>query len=114
LSHRLLMNKVDAYLNSSCNSKEMIAAIRMVSIGRKYISTQQGEHFANLIIRSGSRYTQISSREFQVMNLLLEGKTVTEIAGDLRLSMKTISTFRHRLLTKLNLKNEVELARFSH
>ena len=113
LSHHLLKNRIAGYLSYENTSTELIDAIRMVNGGRRYISQGQSERLAGMITFRGKvRIPTLSPREYQVMSMLIEGKTVTAIGHELKLSKKTISTFRYRLLQKLSLKNEVELARF--
>ena len=61
----------------------------------------------------GPRHNALSDREMQVMRMLASGKTVTEIADELSLSVKTISTYRSRILEKLQVRNNAELARYA-
>jgi two-component system, NarL family, invasion response regulator UvrY len=113
LSHHLLKSRIAGYMQHESSPAELCAAIRTASEGRQYISKEQSERLAGMITFRGKvRNPTISPREYQVMNMLIEGKTPTEIARELQLSVKTIATFRYRLLQKLNLKNEMELARF--
>ena len=111
----VLREGASGYLSKEAPAEQLIAAIRSVVGGGKYISPTLAEKLAfGLVSQTAEPLRDIlSSREFEVMRLLVGGKSVTEIANDLSLSVKTISTHRHRMLTKLNLHNSAELIRFA-
>jgi two-component system, NarL family, invasion response regulator UvrY len=115
LALQVLKAGASGYLNKEAASEELIGAIRRVVGGGKYISPSlaEGVVFGLASETAGDLREILSDREHQVMNLLVAGKTVTEIAGMLSVSVKTISTLRHRLLAKLKLRNNAELIRFS-
>ena len=103
------------YLTKSSAPDELIHAIRKVSSGEKYISASLAECIAkNALDDSGKTDGPgLSIREAEVLLLLAAGKTTSQIAKELSLSPKTISTYRERLLAKLKLKTTAELIRYS-
>ena len=111
---RALRAGASGYLTKDSASDELAIAIRKVSQGGKYISPSLAEKLAS-IVQEGQRlpHETLSDREFEVMRLLASGKTVTEIARALSLSVKTISTYRSRILNKMQMKNNAELTRYA-
>lgn len=112
---RLLKAGASGYLTKENAPDELVKAIRKVVSGGKYISRSLAETLAyNLDVASDRpRHETLSDREFQVMQLMAGGKTLTEIAETLSLSAKTVSTYRTRLLEKLNLKTNAEIIRYA-
>jgi DNA-binding NarL/FixJ family response regulator len=112
---RALKAGAAGYLTKESAPAELIAAIRQVSQGRKYVTQSLAEKLAAEL---GGKTQQephetLSDREYQVMCLLAAGKTVTEIATELSLSIKTVSTYRTRILDKLNLENTAQIIRYA-
>jgi len=103
------------YLTKQSAPDELLAAIRKVSIGGKYVSSSLAEKLAtDLEIGTGKLlHDTLSNREYQVMIMIAAGKTVAEIAEVLSLSVQTISTYRSRILEKMQMKNNVELANYA-
>ena len=103
------------YLTKKCSSNELIRAIRMVSIGKKYINYSIAEKLAYYLESEDERplHESISNREYQVLRMITFGKTVSEIAGELSLSVKTISTYRLRILEKTKMKNNAQLIHYA-
>ena len=103
------------YLSKNSAPDELINAIHRVSGGKKYISASVAECLAAKFYDQETEKTRpyLSSRESDVLAHLAEGKTLSQIADDLLLSPKTISTYRERLLKKLNLKTTAELIRYA-
>ncbi|UCD21431.1 MAG: response regulator transcription factor [Chloroflexota bacterium] len=103
------------YLTKQSAPDELLAAIRKVSIGGKYVSSSLAEKLASdLEIGTGKLpHETLSNREYQVMLMIAAGKTVAEIAEELSLSVQTISTYRARILQKMGMKNNVELANYA-
>ena len=103
------------YLTKTSAPEELLTAVHKVSKGERYISISLADKLAdNLITKSDKQLFQsVSAREMDVLMLLASGKTFTQIAAELSLSPKTISTYRDRLLTKLNLKTTSELIRYA-
>ena len=93
----------------------MLRAVRMVARGSRYV----GPELADLLLASmdGSgeqpRHGILSEREFQIFVKLAEGKTVTEIAGKLFLSVKTVSTYRSRILDKMGMKTNADITYYA-
>ncbi|UCC88977.1 MAG: response regulator transcription factor [Anaerolineales bacterium] len=112
---RLLKAGASGYLTKENAPDELVKAIRKVVGGGKYISQSLAESLAfNLDVASdGPRHETLSDREFQVLQLVASGKTLTEIAEELSLSAKTVSTYRSRLLEKMNLKTNAEIVRYA-
>jgi len=103
------------YLTKTSAPEELLTAIHKVSKGERYISISLADKLAdNLITKSDKQLFQsVSAREMDVLMLLAAGKSFTQIAAELSLSPKTISTYRDRLLTKLKLKTTSELIRYA-
>lgn len=103
------------YLTKQSAPDELLAAIRKVSMGGKYVSSSLAEKLAsNLEVGTGKlAHETLSNREYQVMLMIASGKTVAEIAEVLSLSVQTISTYRSRILEKMQMKNNVELANYA-
>lgn len=115
LAVRVLKAGASGYLTKENAPEELVKAIRKVVSGGRYISPSLAESLAfGLDTAPGRpRHETLSDREFQVMQLMAGGKTLTEIAEELSLSAKTVSTYRTRLLEKLKLKTNAELMRYA-
>jgi DNA-binding NarL/FixJ family response regulator len=98
---RALRSGASGYLTKESAPDELIAAIRKVSAGGKYISSSLAEKLAHKLGNYTDRplHEQLSDREYQILIMLASGKSLTEIADELALSVKTISTYRARLLS---------------
>jgi two-component system, NarL family, invasion response regulator UvrY len=103
------------YITKSSATGELLAAIHKVANGKKYISATLAEQLAEQMLEDSIEQIghNLSPREMQVLDLFAAGKTVNQIAQELSLSSKTISTYRTRLLSKLNLKTTADLIRYS-
>ena len=112
---RALKAGASGYLIKESTPDELVKAVRTVSEGRRYVSTSLAERLAFDLAGNAGRlpHELLSDREYQVMCRIASGKTVTEIAEELSLSVKTISTYRSRLLEKLSLKNNAELTHYA-
>jgi two-component system, NarL family, invasion response regulator UvrY len=112
---RVLKAGASGYLTKENAPAELIRAIRKVVGGGKYISRSLAETLAFGLDTDSARpqYEILSDREFQVMQLIASGKTLAEIAETLSLSAKTVSTYRTRLLEKMNFKNNAEIIRYA-
>jgi len=112
---RALRAKASGYLTKESASDELIKAIRKVSQGRKYITSSLAEKLAFELEDSisCSSHEKLSDREFQVMCMIASGKRINEIADALSLSVKTISTYRTRILKKMNMKNTSQLIHYA-
>jgi len=112
---RALKSGAAGYLTKESVPDELIAAIRKVARGRKYVSQSLAEQLAGELRGEVEKepHETLSDREFQVMILLAAGKSVTDVAEELSLSVKTVSTYRARILEKLNLKSTSEIIRYA-
>lgn len=102
------------YLAKSSAPEELVGAIERLALGRKYISPALAEQMAGDY--GGEEqllHERLSPREFEVFGMLIAGRSVTEIANELSLSVKTVSTHRARLLEKLGVRNTAELIRYA-
>ena len=111
---RALRAGASGYVTKESAPKELIAAVRKVAQGGKYVSPSLAERLASDLGADAERpiHERLSDREYQVVLMLAAGKTVKEIAAELSLSVKTISTNRTRALNKTGLKNNAEIARY--
>jgi len=112
---RALKAGAAGYLTKESAPEELIEAIRKVSRGGRYISASLAEGLASHVERNSEKPVQetLSDREYQVMLMIASGKTVTEIANELSLSVKTISTNRVRALRKMGMKTNAELTYYA-
>jgi len=112
---RALRAGASGYLTKESAPEELVAAIRKVSTGGKYVSASLAEHLACIVQNDGEAlpHETLSQREYQVMCMIASGQTVSEAARELSLSVKTISTYRARILEKLHMKNNAELIRYA-
>ena len=102
------------YLAKSSAPDELVGAIERLALGRKYISSTLAEQLAGDY--GGDEqvlHERLSPREFEVFGMLIAGRSVTEIASELSLSVKTVSTHRTRILEKLGVRNTAELIRYA-
>lgn len=111
----MIRNGADGYLCKDCDRDELVRAIRTVAQGRRYVSARAAELLADELAGSGSaaRHEQLSERELQVFLRLARGQSVSDIAVALALSVKTVSTYRSRLLDKLAVASNAELAAYA-
>jgi len=112
---RSLRAKASGYLTKESASDELIKAIRKVALGRKYITSSLAEKLAFELENNTvySSHEKLSDREYQVMCMIASGKRIKEIADALSLSVKTISTYRTRILKKMNMKNTSQLIHYA-
>ncbi len=112
---RALRAGASGYLTKASAPHELIEAIRKISAGGRYISSSLAEKLATYLDAdmTKSPHETLSDREHQVMRLIASGKTVSEIAGSLNLSVKTISTYRSHILEKMKMKNNAEITLYA-
>lgn len=112
---RVLKAGASGFLSKDSATDELLSAVHRVLSGRKYISPSVAEKLAESVVVEGDKeaHDMLSDREMQVLQLIASGKTVSEIAAELSLSVNTISTYRTRLLEKLRLNNNAELTRYA-
>jgi DNA-binding NarL/FixJ family response regulator len=112
---RVLKAGASGYVTKASAPDELIDAIRKVYRGGKYISPSIAEKLAFQLDADYKEmpHETLSDREYQVLCMLASGKTVTEIADELALSVKTVSTYRARILEKMDMKNNAELIHYA-
>lgn len=110
-----LKEGASGYLTKKSAPDELLTALRKVSSGGKYVSASLAEKLAYALEKDGEKppHETLSVREYEVMRMIASGKTVTEIARELFLSPKTISTYRARILEKMRMKNNAQLVRYA-
>jgi two-component system invasion response regulator UvrY len=103
------------YVTKGSSSAELALAVNKVIKGGKYVTPALAEKLVHSLDRNSqlSRHETLSDREFEVMTLIASGKTVSEIAELLSLSNKTISTYRARILEKMDMKTNAELTYYA-
>jgi len=111
---RLIKAGADGYLTKESAPEVVMEAVRRVAAGKKYISPAVAEMLANEFGTQEGKlpHETLSDREYQIFLLLASARTVSEIANALSLSVKTISTYRTRILEKMQLRNNAELMRY--
>ncbi len=111
---RALKAGASGFLNKESANEELLAAVHKILSGRKYISSSIADKLAETLGETGEIPShELSDREMQVLQLIASGKTVSEIAEELSLSVNTVSTYRTRILEKLSLHNNAELTRYA-
>jgi DNA-binding NarL/FixJ family response regulator len=111
---RALRGGAAGYLTKESVAEELMKAVRKVLAGGKYISVALAEKLAYELGGNGDKplHEMLSDREFQVFRMISSGKSVKETANDLSLSVKTVSTYRARILEKTGMRNNAELIRY--
>lgn len=112
---RVLKRGASGYMTKESAPDELVGAIKKVLAGGRYVSPVLAEKLAAHLSdeTNGSPQEKLSDREFQVLRLIASGKIVSEIAKELSLSVKTISTYRARILEKMGMKNNAELMHYA-
>jgi DNA-binding NarL/FixJ family response regulator len=112
---RSLRAGADGYITKDRPEEELLEAARRIASGKRYISPALAESLANYVAEpaTGNPHELLSDREFQILRLLASGKTPTDIGAGLNLSIKTVSTYRTRMLAKLNLNTTADLIRYA-
>jgi two-component system, NarL family, invasion response regulator UvrY len=112
---RALAAGARGYLNKECTTEEIAKAIRKVVAGGIYVSESLAERLANDLMAPQNRpaHESLSHREFEILRLLATGKTVSEIAAERHLAVTTVSTYRTRILEKMQLASTAALIRYA-
>lgn len=112
---RVLKAGASGFIGKEMAGEELTIAIHKILSGRKYITQTLAEKIAGDMSNDSNKaqHELLSDREFEVMKLIANGKTVSEIADKLFISVTTVSTYRTRVLDKLNLKNNSELMHYA-
>ncbi len=103
------------YLTKDCAPQELLAAVQAITAGRRYITNSLASHLANVVGQGqlAATHDLLSDREMEVLRLFGQGKRPSQIAQELSLSIKTISTYRARLLSKLSFQTTAQLVRYA-
>jgi two-component system, NarL family, invasion response regulator UvrY len=112
---RALKAGASGYLNKDMAPGELVNAIQRVLAGRKYITEAVAEKLAGNLDKElcEPSHEHLSDREFEVFKMIATGKSVSEIGGQLHLSVTTVSTYRSRVLSKMNLKTNADLIQYA-
>ena len=112
---RLLRAGAAGYLNKESAPEELIKAVRKVLAGGRYVSAALAEKLASDLSQDSGRpvHEALSDREFEVLRMIGVGKTVSQIAEDLHLGVTTVSTYRARILEKMNMTTTAELMHYA-
>ena len=112
---RAMRTGASGFLRKESAPEELVEAIKRVTTGHKYITLSLAEKLASNLGRDSEKpaHEDLSDREYEVMCLIAKGSTPTKIAAALSLSVKTVSTYRTRILEKLNLGSNAELTYYA-
>lgn len=111
---RVLKRGASGYMTKESAPDELVGAIKKVLAGGRYVSASLAEKLATYLASDQKApQEKLSDREFQVLRLIASGRIVSEIAKELSLSVKTISTYRSRILEKMGMKNNAELMHYA-
>jgi len=112
---RALKAGASGYLTKESAPEDLVAAIRKVAAGGKYVTPALGERLALDLedSRGAPTHEMLSDREYQIMWMIVSGKALTQIGQELGLSPNTISTYRARILRKMGMKNNAELLHYA-
>jgi DNA-binding NarL/FixJ family response regulator len=105
----------DGYMTKSSRPQDLIDAIRKIASGGKYVGPTLAEQLALSVGRGrgGNAVQELSPRELQVLRLIASGRKISDIGRELNLDVKTISTYRARILTKMGMQSNAELIRYA-
>jgi Response regulator containing a CheY-like receiver domain and an HTH DNA-binding domain len=103
------------YLTKNSHSSQLLTAIRKVARGGAYVSPALAEKMALTLIpdTDAPPHTLLSDREYQIFRMIVSGKAISEIAAELSISAKTVSTHKSRIMKKLHMTNQTELIRYA-
>jgi DNA-binding NarL/FixJ family response regulator len=112
---RVLKAGAAGYLSKDMAPDELVNAVQRVMLGKKYITPSIAEKLASVLDQDSSKalHEYLSDREFSVLKLLAAGKSVSEIAESLFLSVTTVSTYRTRIMAKMNMKSNADLTLYA-
>jgi two-component system invasion response regulator UvrY len=112
---RVLRAGAAGYMNKETAPKELVKAVRKVLAGGRYVSAALAEKLAADLSADAARlpHERLSDREFEVLRMIASGKTASQIAEELHLSVTTVSTYRARILEKMGMTNNAELMRYA-
>ena len=114
-ARRALRAGAAGYLTKDSASDELVAAVRRVLDGGRYVSPSLAEALASDLQAGAARalHDQLTDREYEILCLIASGKSVAQIGKELSLGLKTISTYRARVLRKMNMRTDADLIRYA-
>ncbi len=111
---RAIKTGAAGYLSKDAAPEELVKAVRRVMLGRKYVSSSIADKLADELDQDNRQpHESLSSREFDVFRLLAGGNSVSEISEKFSLSVTTVSTYRARIMAKMNMKTNADLTRYA-
>lgn len=112
---RAMKSGAAGYLTKGSSSQQLLEALQKIAMGKKYVSPSMAEILVNLMGSDceGPLHERLSGREFQVMRMIAEGATPKTIAEDLMIGIKTVNTYRVRILQKMGMKCNADLTRYA-
>ncbi|HRD58517.1 MAG TPA: response regulator transcription factor [Ferruginibacter sp.] len=112
---RVLKAGASGYLSKDSAPDELVNAVQRVLLGKKYITDTIAEKLASVLDQDSDKaaHENLSDREFSVLKMLAAGKSVSEIADSLFLSVTTVSTYRSRIMAKMNMKSNADLTLYA-
>ncbi|HEX6766138.1 MAG TPA: response regulator transcription factor, partial [Polyangiaceae bacterium] len=112
---RAIKAGASGFLNKESAPDRLTDALKKIADGGRYVSAELAETLASLVAGEarGQPHERLSDREFEILKLLASGKTVSQVALELTLSVKTISTHRTRILKKMEMKTNAELTHYA-
>ena len=112
---QLIRQGASGYLNKDCEPLEIVEAVRTIALGKRYITPAVADLLAQQLGKKGTAapHEELSDREFQVFLKLAKGETASRIAEELSLSVKTVSTYRTRLMEKMGLSSNSDLTYYA-
>jgi DNA-binding NarL/FixJ family response regulator len=112
---RAIRSGAAGFLTKECAPENLIEAVRKVASGGRYVSPELAETLASVVAGDGggAPHERLSDREFEVFKMLASGRTVSQVAEDLGLSVKTVSTHRTRILKKMEMGNNASLTQYA-
>lgn len=114
MAARVLKAGANGYLNKQCAPEELVGAVRKVLAGGRYVSPVMAERLAGQMDRTRKGpQEELSDREYTVLRALVAGRSVRDIASDLGISPKTVSTFHTRIWRKLGVHNDADMIRYA-
>ena len=113
---RVIRAGANGYLSKDTVPEELIKAMQFVMQGRKYITPEIASLLADAYLDDTEKkpHETLSDREFEVFQMLAQGKTITQIAEALHVSINTISTYKSRILDKMNFQNFADIIKYAH
>ena len=112
---RAIKAGASGYLTKESAPYELVTAVQQILLGKKYITNRVAEVLAESLETYNNKlpHEQLSDREFEVLRMIVEGKSISEIGDILSLNVNTISTYRARIMEKMNIRNNADLVKYT-